>query len=269
MQYGCLPQKIDLRDYKIKSKKACAPNYPEEFVLTGLPPVKNQKNVNSCCAHAASSVLEYYDKAQNNLSTNFFYGIQHKLFNQNGEGMYLIQACKIAKEYGDMLESDCPGNTEVPDCWPIAENSFKSAEARKRALQFRSASYYACKTDNDVKYALMNYGPVLVSVHWYDSYIVNSKGIITFNTNTNGGYHAVMVYGWNRDGWLIQNSWGTNFGNNGRFILPYEYGFAEARAMIDWEEGAEDPALVEPNTNLILEIIYKILNFILNILIKK
>ena len=266
MQYGCLPQRIDLRDYKVKSKKACALSYPTEFELKELPPVKNQKTVNSCCAHAASSVLEYHDRAQHNLSTNFFYGIQHKLFHQDGEGMYLADACKVAKQYGDMLESDCPGNTEVPKCWAIAEDAFNNEEARQRALEFKSASYYACKTDSDIKYALMNYGPVLASIHWYDSYIVNSKGIITFNTNTPGGYHAIMVYGWNQDGWLIQNSWGTN---DGRFILPYDYGFAEARVMIDWEEGTEDPALVEPNTNLVLEIIYKILNFILNLVIKQ
>ena len=114
MQYGCLPAKKDLRDYKL-----CAANvqqeYPKSFMVSGeLPKVKNQGNVSSCCAHATSSILEYFDKNKHVLSTNFIYGIQKKLFNQNQMGMYLAQACQIVKDYGDMLEKDCKGNNEIP-----------------------------------------------------------------------------------------------------------------------------------------------------------
>jgi len=113
IKYGVLPAKVDLRDYKI-----CSANmeiiYPEEFVLSNLPKVKCQKNVNSCCAHAVSSILEFHDLSRDTLSTNFIYGIQKYLFNQTQQGMYLVQACKIVNDYGDPLESDCKGNTEVP-----------------------------------------------------------------------------------------------------------------------------------------------------------
>lgn len=270
MVYGCLPPKIDLRDFKVQSAKVYAASYPVEFELTELPPVKNQREVNSCCAHAASSVLEFYDKSAHKLSTNFFYGIQKKLFGQGGQGMYLVDACKIAKNYGDMLESDCPGNDEVPNCRPIAEEAFNNSQKRKEAYKYRIASYYSCKTNDDIKYALMHYGPILASVRWYDSYITTAQGVLKFNTNTNSGLHAIMIYGWNQDGWLIQNSWGESFANKGRFILPFEYGINEARVMVDWKEGEPvDPALTEPKAEGLLEIIYKILNFILNIVLQR
>jgi len=35
--------------------------------------------------------------------------------------MYLTDALKISNKYGDMLEKDCAGNTEIPNCWGEAE----------------------------------------------------------------------------------------------------------------------------------------------------
>lgn len=260
--YGCLPAKKDLRDYKICTTAKCA-NYPEEFKLKNLPAVKNQKSINSCCAHATSSILEYFDKNQHTLSTNFIYGIQKKLFGYSGMGMYLQQACKIVKNYGDMLEEDCKGNTEVPACWDIANKAFADKNLMDKAYNFRTINYYLCKTDNDIKHALMNYGPVLGAINWKNDYkLINN--IIYFNKNSEGGGHAIMIYGWNKDGWLIQNSWGKNFGNCGRFILPFDYGFSEARALVDYEDGT-DVALVKPKRGKLIDLYYKIANFILNI----
>ena len=73
-----------------------------------------------------------------------------------------------------------------------------------------------------------------------------------------------MVYGWNEKGWLIQNSWGPSFGNDGRFILPFDYGLVEARALIDYDN-PEDLALKKPVNNKIFNIFYKIANFFLNL----
>jgi len=93
--YGCLPAKFDIRDYKLCSAKNPMVVYPSEFQLKNLPKVKNQGMVNSCCAHATSSILEYYAHNIYKLSTNFIYGIQKKVCNQNQMGMYLVDACKI------------------------------------------------------------------------------------------------------------------------------------------------------------------------------
>lgn len=259
---GCLPAKKDYRDYKICSVNA-AVSYPETFVLTNLPKVKNQLNINSCCAHATSSILEYHDKSRHNLSTNFIYGIQKQECKHDGMGMYLADACKIVQKYGDMLEEDCRGNNEVPVCWSIAENALTDTTAKQEAYNYRISAYYNCSTDNDIKYALMNYGPVLGAVDWRNRYTLDSDAVINFDKTSQGGGHAVMVYGWNKKGWLIQNSWGTKFGNKGTFILPFEYGLREARALVDFEN-TEDNALYRPFNNRLINVFYKIVNKIAN-----
>lgn len=263
MQYGCLPAKKDLRDYKLCSANM-PQDYPKAFQLENLPKVKSQGCINSCCAHATSSILEYFDKNRHIMSTNFIYGIQKKLFNQNQMGMYLAQACAIVKDYGDMLEKDCKGNNEIPISWGIAEAAFNNKDLMEKAYEYRTISYYACNSNNDIKYALMNYGPVLGAIYWRDKYSLDSNNVIHFDKASNGGGHAIMVYGWNEKGWLIQNSWGEAFGNKGRFILPFDYGLVEARAMIDYEN-PEDLTLCRPKNNKVFNIFYKIANFFINL----
>ena len=51
----------------------------------------------------------------------------------------------------------------------------------------------------------------------------------------------MVIYGWNKQGWKIQNSWGTSWGNQGRAILPYDTKLSEAYGVIDdIYEGATD-----------------------------
>lgn len=86
-----------------------------------------------------------------------------------------------------------------------------------------------------VKTEIMNYGAVAASFYYDDAY---------FNENTAGYYndvcdysnHAILIVGWDDnyskdnflsapsvDGaWLVKNSWGTYFGDNGYFWLSYE-----------------------------------------------
>lgn len=73
MTFGCLPAKVDLRDYKMT---VGAVVLPEEFVCEDYASrIKNQKSVNSCVAHSMSTILEHHSKNEYALSTNFIYGI--------------------------------------------------------------------------------------------------------------------------------------------------------------------------------------------------
>lgn len=264
MLYGCLPSKIDVRDYELCASNVGAVSFPEKFELQNLPKVKYQGNVNSCCAHATSSIAEYHDGNKHTMSTNFLYGIQKKLFNQCQFGMYLSQACEIMRNYGDMTEEDCKGNTEIPNCYAIAEDAFSSSSKRSRAYDYRIDSYYLCRKDNDIKLALTQYGPVLGAVMWHDVFTIDKDYIINFDEKSDKGGHAVMIVGWdNKKGWLIQNSWSENWANHGRCYIPFEYGFYEARAMID-HPNEDDPAMVFPHSKM-PSWIAKIINFIINL----
>jgi len=228
--YGCKKPQEDIRDYKIVCGAA---QLPKSYKCsTSLPRIKNQESVSSCVAHATSSILENYTSNKIKLSTNFIYGMDGILTGKNDYGMYLVTACKIAKKYGDMTEEDCSGNSEVPTVTKIAKQVLKDYQKTQYALNFKIDSYYRCSTYNDVKYGIYNYGPVLGCIYWHGEYSFD-KDVIKFNTKKDGGYHAIMIYGWNDIGWLVQNSWGTSFGNGGRCIIPYEYPLVEVRVLVD------------------------------------
>lgn len=262
---GCNLSPVDIRDYKITCSSN--DNLPTEFSIENLPAVKNQKDVNSCVAHVTSSILEWYDSQlgeSNKLSTNFIYGIQKQFCGHEGEGMYLRDACKIVTEYGDMLEVDCSGNDEVPECWSKAENALKCTEAKDKAKFFLISSYYDLKSTNAIKKAIYKYGPVLGAIKWYDNFKPNSQGLLKGEQTGNYGYHAIMIYGWNQDGFLCQNSWGTAWGNKGRFILPWSVPVEEAKALIDASIDIDVADVKMPKTNKVLKILYKIFNEIIN-----
>lgn len=261
---GYLKSKKDLRNYKIVSTPKTTQNLPSTFCLINNFKIKDQGNVGSCVAHAISSVLEYHDQNQNQLSTNFIYGIKRKLFYDSNRGMYLADACTIVSQYGDMLELDCKGNNEIPEVWDIAELAFEDYRKRDRALQFKIRYYFSCKTTNDIKLALYQYGPVIAGIKWFDKTTADQSGNFIYNKNNPYAYHCIMIYGWNEQGFLCQNSFGENWGNKGCFILPFDYEIDDCRALVD-DYNPNEETLIIPKRNWFLNIWYKIANWFINL----
>ena len=260
---GCKAPKKDIRDYKL-SKAAYATRLPEEFTLTPTMKVKNQGGVCSCVAHATSSILEYHAQKQKSydlLSTNFIYGAEYHLFAESDFGMHINNACKIVTRYGDVLETDCPGNTEVTEVNDIAKAVFDDEDKLQSAQRFRMKSYYSCNSIEKVKQAVYSHGPVLASIKWYNNFEPDEQYVLTGKEEGDFGYHAIIIYGWTPEGFVCQNSWGKDWGKDGRFILPYSFKLAEAKGFIDVDE---DSCLTKPPRNTIFDFFYKLINIIIN-----
>ena len=256
---GALKPKTDLRDYKVA---ASAANYPNIYLCGNTPPVKNQGSVSSCVAHATAAILETLNKTETGeftkLSTNFIYGMQGVAYGRMEGGMYLRDACKIVKDYGDATADSVGGNTEQPKCTEELQTTLNT-EVYSEAQIFKIKSYARCNSVEDIKYALMNYGPVLASIKWYNSYNMKDK-MIQFNKKSNAGYHAIMICGWDEEGWICQNSWGKHWNGDGTFRYSYEEPLAEAWSFVD----AENSDIYKPKRNSFFDIIYKITNSIIN-----
>lgn len=263
INYGAMPPKTDLRDYKVKAEAINV----TDFALDNLPAVKNQGAVGSCTAHSISSILEWFNRKEINeyreLSTGFIYGMQGVAFDRIERGMYLRDACKIVQKYGDCLFDTVPFNVEMPECYNRLKDTLNE-DVYNEALICKVNSYAKCETNEAIKHALMKYSPILMSVTWCEEYEMNDD-VIYFDTTSDKGCHAIMVYGFNEKGWLCQNSWGKIWGNKGRFILPYEHGFVEAWSFVD----AQNSDIHKPKRNQILNVIYKVLNYIINLFKKK
>jgi C1A family cysteine protease len=264
--FGCNPPKVDLRDYTINRNVLASAQLPEEYSIEMLADIKNQGSVGSCVAHATSSILEHHAKNQFKLSTDFIYGIHNKLYGTEGPGMYLRNGAKVAQKCGDMLKDDCPTNTEVPNVYSIANDCYNDDAKMTRAYKFRIDSYCKLNNNTEIKYAIMNHGPVLISIKWYNGSKVKD-GVLTSNFDNDYGYHAIVVYGWNEKGFLCQNSWGKNWGDKGYFILPYNHSVREAYSFIDVDNDEELKNLDKPNPggNAILNAILKFFSWIINL----
>ena len=231
---GAKPPKIDIRDYKYLPAGAAETNYPDSFGLW-VPEVKDQGSVNSCVAHVAAELEEYFNHKEkgkyDKLSVGYIYGCR---YDYKGEGMYLRDALKTLKDKGICTHEELPYNKEVPEMIDI----YNKIQDYKTDEQNKISTYFSISPDdkNKIKHSLLNCGPIMASVPWYEDFKVeNGKVVSPSDFNTNYGYHAIMIYGWDNKlgGWRIQNSWGKDWGNSGRAIYPYNYPIREAWGITD------------------------------------
>jgi len=266
---GALPFKTDVRDYKLKAP-VTAEEFPEEFELEP-PAIKNQGSVGACVAHSIAEAVEYHNRIQegNNtlMSTGFIYGNRRNSLNKDA-GMYVREALANTAKYGDTYKSDFSENVEVPKAITLFEDRFDSLKGK--AYPNRISTYFRVTSDEDIKRALMKYGPVVFAMNWYKNTKVDANGIMQVDTSSGvSGGHCMLIYGWNKDGWKIQNSWGVTWGKSGRAILPYDVKKSEAWGVTDTIVGEKEDIVVPDFNSVLGKIIAKILNFIINLFKKK
>ena len=226
MMYGCKKEVVDKRDYKLKNVSANV--LPKEHRIT-MPDVKNQGMINSCVAHSLSTFMEEYYKAANEkFSVGFIYGYRPVSYYQ-GEGMYPRDALKTLQKLGDVPYAAFPYNEEIPGIKIKVNNDLNNLTLV--ANEYRIKSYARIYTINDIKTCLLNDCPVPISIPVYNNLELDEQNIVRMPNGEIQGYHMVILYGWNESGFLMQNSWGTNWGNGGRAVLPYDYPIDSAWAI--------------------------------------
>ena len=254
--FGAIDSPFDARDYKLVASGT--EEFPETFKLPTVT-IKNQGSTNSCVAHATSSVVEYHHKRQHDekvvFSTEFIYGFRDFGY-YVGEGMYLRNALNTLRKYGDVPLSDLKGNNEYEIAMENVNN--QSYELLDKAYPHRISSYFRVNDEDSMKSALMNHGYIVAGMNWHKGAKL-VDGVYTPTNEISGG-HAIVIYGWNEKGWLAQNSWGGNWGNKGRFIIPFDLEIREAWGITD--NITDD--IIRPKRSKFRDILYKIYNAIVN-----
>lgn len=242
---GWIPDYPDFRDYTSKDKtvlpmtsrleKVKAAAVPSSVDLRKwCSPVEDQKDLGSCTAHAVSAVVEYFEnKAFGkyiNASRLFLYKTTRNLLHYKGDtGATLKGSIGALILFGVPPEEYWPYDTANFDIQP---DSFCYAFGQN----YRCISYFRhdpaglapVKVLESIKKYLASGIPSVFGFSVYqgiDKAAVSGKIPYPAPGEKLLGGHAVAAVGFDdaQKALLIQNSWGSEWGEKGFGWLPYDY----------------------------------------------
>ena len=228
---GWLPDLPDSRDFMYAPPMSIAESLPTFADLrTGCPPVYDQGHLGSCTANALAGAFEFDLKKQSKPdfmpSRLFIYYNERVLINtvNSDSGAYIRDGIKTMNKDGV-----CPENE-----WPydIAKFTQKPpAKCYKDALKSQIKSYRRLiNTLNQLQGCLAEGFPFVFGFTVYESFMtqeVANSGIMPMPKRSEKvmGGHAVMAVGYDdkRQVFIVRNSWGKEWGDDGYFYMPYAY----------------------------------------------
>lgn len=205
-----LPNRIDLREY--------------------FPEVRSQGKFGTCVPFATTALREYYiAKDAGARGTDITYLSPSYIYYPSGpkDGMYFESAFQILKKEG------VPPETErLYDVNPENTKQFKeplTSLQQQNAVPYKISSYQAIRQATmiaDIKQALANQDPVLVGIHVYPNFDATPiSGIVPPVTEKKSrGGHALVVVGYDETNqwFIVRNSWGAKFGDQGYAYMHYQ-----------------------------------------------
>ena len=227
-----VPSPKDDRDYRYSQKKI---DLKQSVDLREWDsPVDDQLSVGSCVGNAIASAYELmvrnlYPEQFVELSRLFVY-YNSRLFDNSYKddvGTYIRDGLKAASRYGICEER----------LWPYDEEKFDdqpSPDCYVDASQRLVTKYEILYSLRDMIEVLNNNQPIVVGMIVYDSFMelgaINPVVKLPTQYDLLSGSHAVVILGYNlsKQMFLAKNSFGTNWGDNGYFWIPFEYIRTEA-----------------------------------------
>lgn len=201
-----------------------------------FPEIQSQGAQGACTAFSLVSVIEYFLfktlKKKTNLSEAFAYYNARVLRNETNidGGATFIDIIQSIRDNGVCIEELCPYNPNIYTEKP-SDEAYLEAEGRKI-----TEAKNVCINVNDVKSALAQGFPVIISARAFDTYLSNRNGVLRIPTDKEledtENNHAMVICGYtDKEGFfIVRNSWGKNFGDQGYCYLPYEY-FRKPKAI--------------------------------------
>lgn len=227
--YGWYPDIPDQRDYLYGAIQPIV-RLSKQIDLRGLcSAVENQGDLGSCTAQALAGNLEFLDNKADvvyaDVSRLFIYYNERALIDSvdYDSGASLRDGIKSLKNSGVCGEKLWPYNIEAFTKKPSAK-CYKEAEKR------RIKSYYRIKSLREMLTCLIEGYPFVFGFTVYESFEserVEKTGKVNMPHKSEAalGGHAVMAVGYDQSKkrFLVRNSWGTGWGMNGYFTMPFKY----------------------------------------------
>ena len=231
---GAIPDTKDGQDYIYRAPELAAAIAIAEYNLpSGIDnrrqfgPVFNQKQFSSCVGMAVTKSMEYYSWKVTgrsvNLSPGWAYMNARKYDSFPGEaydGSTMRGGLKAANQIGicEWIQYPFIGD-EGPLVYP--------KEAERSAMAFRVERYARIDSLVEAKHALHKWGVILVTVNVHPGWQnPTDEGIIPYTATTKAldQYHATAIggYGDEQGAFLLCNSWGNEWGDDGWAWYKYD-----------------------------------------------
>lgn len=157
---------------------------PDKYLLQNVPNVVDQGADPICAAISLSHIINWQERAKAGKDAVTARSIYSLRKDQSMRGMIPREALKSLKNEGT-------GGYNIK-----AYSRIVNPDSAKAAIQVN--------------------GPIMICVYAYDTDCFWRP-----HGKTLGG-HAVIFTGWSKDGFVLQNSWGTSWGTNGKMTFPYD-----------------------------------------------
>lgn len=200
---------------KISSKRLTAPSEIDWRTKNVLTPVKNQGRCGSCWAFSTTGTLESNIAVAKGTLNSFS---EQQLVDCCGTKGFQCQGCSGAwPEWAFNYINNAGIVLENEYAYTGVQGSCKNIPTAKKYLN--SAKPWTMMTNaNDVKEAIGTSGPVSICVD-ASNWSMYKSGVFS-NCGTTNLNHAVVAIGYQADGvWLVRNSWGTTWGDQGHIKL--------------------------------------------------
>lgn len=235
-KFGWLPDLPDVRD-RLHKATSTEP-LPEYVDLRSLcPTVYDQGNLGSCVANAVGAAYELLllkdgEKPDFHPSRLFtYYNARIAIGTVRSDSGCMIR---------DAIKSVVKDGVCPETIWPYRTAAFSQkppqscyAEAKKhQALVYERVG----QDDVSLKRCLYEGYPISFGFAVYQNFGLDWKHVMNVPEGRVRGGHAVLMVGYDDalNAFIVRNSWGSAWGEDGYFWMPYEYAFSPSFADDFW-----------------------------------
>lgn len=187
--------------------------FPKSIDLRDQMPVVWDQGINGpCSAYVAAAIKMWQEKKDyglsEQLSTHFVYNLR---YDTNVHGMTPRNTMQILRKHGIPTAKSYRRKkmkliSKIPN-WVLEE-----------AINHRILGYAKVNSIDGLKKSIHTNGPAYMSMKVYNE---STEFWKKFNGDKLLGGHAVTIVGYNKEGFIIRNSWGRSWNNDGHTIYPY------------------------------------------------
>ncbi len=251
-QVAYLPSRYDLRDYGLVTpvKNQGSNNTCWSFATIGS---LESALLTQLGPSGITSRFPFLDPYNLDLSEQFvgFYNIEWSIYSNDYYNGYVLDIHETNLDTGgnpifstfNLIRRGVPKESDFPYIissqggrirWNPSGNDWVNHLVKSdKTLVIRKEDFVDYDTFiNTIKSAIMSFGALACSIEVYEDYYYYSGGVYIPSPGSRDlGGHAVLLIGWDdnyynpNDGqyykvWILKNSWGTSWGDNGYWVQP-------------------------------------------------